>query len=483
MVFPSRFQFRSLALLVGLLATAPLGAAEVSLEPCAQFGEGASCGWAEVLEDRGAPDGRKIPIRVIVLASEAETSAEPLLMFPGGPGQATPTLMPLATQLYPRVRERRDVVFIGQRGSGESNAMHCLEGLTSDPSLVFGALWDRERMRECYERTLEFADPSHYTTAEYIADVGEILDELGYGKIVIWGGSGGARIAQALIREYPERVAAAVLDGVTPIDYAMPLPFSEYAQRAWQRVIDDCTAQPDCAEAYPDLESDMASLFDRLEAGPVPTAIKTADGSEATVQVGAGDLAYAVRGTLYNSQSVAKLPAEIHHAAQTGNLSFFAQSLYSRASALLGGVIAVGLHISSYCAEDVPRLEGVDIEAATRNTFLGDYLVGEYRGACEAFPVTPAPETWYRSFESAVPTLMLSGYYDPSTPDVAAELVASSFPNSRHIVVRNAGHGAGFSCARPVVEEFLVSGSLDGVSDPCPAEPVHFEVRTQAAGK
>lgn len=467
----------SLCIAVGLLMVAPTGSWALELESCEeQFGPSAQCGWAEVAEDRADPEGRKIRLRVVVLPSQGEAAAEPVVLFPGGPGQATTTLIPLASQLYPRVLESRDAVFIGQRGSGESNAMHCLEGLTSDPSLVFGALWNRERMRECYERTLEFADPSHYTTAEYVADVAEVLDALGYRRILIWGGSGGTRIGQAFIREHPERVVAAVLDGVTPIDYAMPLPFSEYAQRAWQRVVDDCAAQSDCARAYPDLLADFDALFGRVAAGPVPTAIKTADGSSATVQVAAGDLAYAVRGILYNSRATALLPAEVHRAARSGDLSFFAQSLYDRTTALLGGVISVGLHIASYCAEDIPRLAAVDIAAATQDTFIGSYLVDEYRGACAAFPVPPVALDWYREFKSQVPTLLLSGYYDPSTPDLSAELVRRSLPNSRHIVVRNSGHGAGFSCARAVVEEFLISASLDGVSDPCPADPIQFEV-------
>lgn len=473
----------SLALIVGLMV-APAHATELDLEPCVeQFGDSAQCGWAEVLEDRSAPEGRKIRIRVIVLPSDAEANAEPLLLFPGGPGQATSTLMPLARQAYPRVRERRDIVLVGQRGSGESNAMHCLEDVAANPALLFGSLWNREGMRSCYERTREFADPSHYTTAEYVADVGEIVDALGYQKIVIWGGSGGTRTAQAFIREYPERVLAAVLDGVTPIDFAMPLPFSEFAQRAWERVVEDCAAQTDCAAAYPDLSADLDTLLARLATDSAPTAIEKADGTTVTVQVHAGDLAYAVRGILYNSRATAKLPAEVRRAARTGDLSFFAQALYDRSTALLSGVIAVGLHISSYCAEDIPRLAGIDIDAVTRGTFIGSYLVREYRGACDAFPVAPAPQAWYRSFKSSVPTLFLSGYYDPSTPDESAELVRRSFPNSLHIVVRNSGHGAGFTCARPVVEEFLVNASLAEASDPCPAEPIHFEVVSTAPVK
>jgi pimeloyl-ACP methyl ester carboxylesterase len=465
-------------LLLGLSIAVPAVGAGIDLEACdEQFGESARCGWAEVAENRAAPDGRRIRVRVVVLPSQNGESAEPIVMFPGGPGQATPTLIPLVRQVYPRVLETRDAVFVGQRGSGESNAMNCLEDIASDPSLVFGALWNREGIRQCHARTLEFAEPSHYTTAEYVDDVAEILDALGYGKVVLWGGSGGTRIAQAFIRENPDRVIAAALDGVTPIDYAMPLPFSRYAQRAWERVIADCAAQPDCAPAYPALDADLRRLFERLEAGPAPTTIDLSDGSSATVQVRAGDLAYAVRGVLYNARAIPRLPAEVHKAAQSGNLSFFAQSLYDRAVALLGGgVLSVGLHISSYCAEDVPRLEGLNVEMQTAGTFLGDYLVNEYRGACHNWPVTPAPAEWFREFESQVPTLLVSGHYDPSTPDESAEAVRRSLPNSRHIVVRNLSHGAGFTCARPVVEEFLASASLDGVADPCPADPAQFEV-------
>ena len=461
-----------------LSAAAPVPGAEISLAACdEQFGESARCGWAEVLEDRSAPDGRRIRVRVVVLPSPNGESAEPLVMFPGGPGQATPTLMPLARQVYPRVLERRDAVFIGQRGSGESNAMNCLEDIAADPSLVFGTLWNRAGIRECHARTLDFADPSHYTTADYVADVAEILDGLGYGKVVLWGGSGGTRIAQAFVRENPDRVVAAALDGVTPIDYRMPLPFSRYAQSAWERVASDCAAQPDCAAAYPALDAELRQLFERLESSPELTTIELADGSSAGVKVRSGDLAYAVRGVLYNARAIPRLPAEVHRAAATGDLSFFAQALYDRTTALLGGgVISVGLHLSSYCAEDVPRLASADVAGETAGTFLGRYLVDEYRGACELWPVTPAPVEWFRGFESRVPTLLVSGYYDPSTPDEAAEAVRRSLPNSRHLVVRNSSHGAGFTCAQPTVEEFLLSGSLENVADPCPAEPARFEV-------
>ena len=80
--------------IIAILAAAP-AAAELKLEPCAeQFGEKARCGWADVAEDRTEPEGRRIRIRVVVLPTDSAEPAEPVLFFPGGPGQATPTLIP-----------------------------------------------------------------------------------------------------------------------------------------------------------------------------------------------------------------------------------------------------------------------------------------------------------------------------------------------------------------------------------------------------
>lgn len=449
----------------------------LDLEDCtSEFGAPARCGLLQVPEDRERPEARQIEIRIVVLSSSAAEPGAPVLMFPGGPGQAAADLAALALQVYPGVLEARDVVLVGQRGTRDSHALHCLEGVSADPSLIFGALWPREEIRRCWEKTRAMADPSRYATADYVADIEDALGRLGYGRVLLWGGSGGTRTAQAFLRAHPHRVVAMALDGVTAIDFAMPLPFSRFAERAWQRVVADCEAQADCARAYPDLNEKLDRLFALTGSSGAEAEIRTRSGEIVRVEVSRGDLAYALRGLLYNAGAVLRLPHEVDRAAGAEDLSFFAQSLYERSTALLSGVVAVGLHLSTYCVEDVPRIEGFDVVAETRDTFIGSYLVDEYRAACALWPVTPAPASWYRGFRSEVPTLLLSGYYDPSTPDVAAEEVGRSLPNHRHLVVRDGGHGAGFTCARPAVEGFLRTGSLEGIADPCPDAPPKFVV-------
>lgn len=470
--------FFAIVLFLTVTTTSGLTAqTSVTLQACAeQFGENALCGWYEVPEDRSNPHGRRIQLRVVVFPARISEPAEPIVWLPGGPGQAASDLIPLGTQLLAATRETRDLVFIGQRGTGESNPLQCPEDVTAQPSLAFGQLFDPGRIAECYRETLGHADPTHYSTKTYVEDLAEVLSALGYDRVLFWGGSGGTRTAQVFLREYPERVVAMALDGVTPIDYAMPLPFSRGVEDSWTRVVEDCAAQATCADAFPDLDMDLDAIVDRFAAGPVHTSIRQQDGGSVPVVMSRGDFAYAVRGILYNANATAFLPLRIHEASETDDLSFFAQSLFNRMVVLRGNIIAMGLHLASYCAEDVPRLENDTVRQQTAGTLLGDYLVREYRGACNVWPVSPMPADWYRPARSDVPTLILSGYYDPSTPATAGERVAAYLPNNLHIIVRNSGHGSGFTCARETVERFLVNGSLDGLVDPCPQTPIVFEV-------
>lgn len=454
------------------------GQGAIDLVPCAdRFGESAMCGWHTVAEDRANPSGRQLDIRVVVLPARSASPHEPLLLFPGGPGQATTALIPLASS-YSQVRETRDVIFIGQRGTGESNALPCDKAIDENPELAFGVLFDPEVIRACHRDALEHADPSFYTTEEYVADIASVLDAMDHDRVVLWGGSGGTRTALAFIREHEERVVAAALDGVVPIDMGMPGPFARFSQRAWDRVVADCEAQADCARAYPDLDEDLRTIFERLERGPATATIEAQSGERVEVEYGAGDFAYTLRGILYNANQTARLPWQVNRAAMTGDLSPFAQALYSR-SAAIRGVLALGVHLSIYCAEDVPRMDVAAAQAEAEGTYMGTYLLEQYGAACGAWPVTPKPDTWYGDVVSDVPVLLLSGRYDPSTPDEAAEQVAATLSGSVHLVVQDVGHGAGFNCARVAVERFLASGSLDGFEDPCSGNPVRFEVPSE----
>ena len=451
---------------------------QVDWEPCSdEMPAEARCGWVPVPLDRSLAGGPELALRVVVVPATEEARGEPVLFFPGGPGQATTDLIPLGTQVFGAARSQRDYVFIGQRGTGESAPLECVMDVAGNPEWAFGHLWVTDEIRRCRSALPEDRDPSFFTTKHYVEDIHQVLDDLGYGRVLLWGGSGGTRTATAFIREYPDRVVGAVLDGVVPIDYRSPTRFAATLQEAWRRVVEDCREQDACATAYPDLQGDLDRLAARLDEGGMPVTIETAGDAPATVRMGRGDLSYAIRGILYNPGLTASLPAEIHHAAETGDLSYFAQALYNRNATMLGGLLGVGVHLASYCGEDIPRIRPDVVARETDGTLMGDYLVREYQAACEAWTTRPLSESWYRDFTSDVPVLMMSGHYDPSTPPETAETVRASLPNSVHFIVRNAGHGAGFGCGSSVVIAFLTEPTPEGLALECDEDPITFEVR------
>jgi len=140
----------------------------------------------------------------------------------------------------------------------------------------------------------------------------------------------------------------------------------------------------------------------------------------------------------------------------------------------------MGLHLSVFGTEDLPYIDPRMARRMTEGTFLGTYLIDQYQAACKAWDGRGRlPAGFHDPVRSSVPVLLLSGYYDPSTPPPVAAEVASTLSNSRHIVVRNEGHGAGFGCARDVVVAFLITGSLDGLGPACEGVgPIEFEVPT-----
>ncbi len=119
------------------------------------------------------------------------------------------------------------------------------------------------------------------------------------------------------------------------------------------------------------------------------------------------------------------------------------------------------------CAEDVPFATDAEIEQAAAGTFLGRYLFDEYRQACAQWPRAAIPADARTPVSATVPTLLVSGALDPSTPPEFAERVARGLSESRLVVAPLAAHGAVGGCAAPAAAHLLATGSFAGMPDVC----------------
>lgn len=65
-------------------------------------------------------------------------------------------------------------------------------------------------------------------------------------------GSSGTRAALVYVRTYSAHVRGAFLSGAAPFENRAPLYHPEAAQRALDRLIAQCAAEPACAARFPE---------------------------------------------------------------------------------------------------------------------------------------------------------------------------------------------------------------------------------------
>ena len=440
-------------------------APSLALGPCpAPFDSRWECGSIPVPENRQTDTGRTIDVAVKVRRAADGAGLDPVFVFSGGPG--APTASVATPDMMSGLADRRDLVLIDQRGTGNSNGFVCELGLETHAARAFGQLYPMEQIAACHRTVSATSDPDQYTTGDFVADVDAVRQRLGYDRIIVMGGSYGTRSAMTYMAEYPDHVAGTVLNAVIPPNNDAPLTYARTAQDALNRVFSDCAAQPACGRTYPNLRSDFESLMARLRRGPAEVTLRRPDGESEMVAVSADDVAYAIRIILYNASYIPRLPQVLHAAATTGDPTLLAQAHYQRAVGVMS-LASIGLHLSVFCAEDVPWVDDGRVSDAVGGTFLGRYLVDQYREACRRWPVERRDRRSHQPFTHDAPVLLLSGRYDPVTPAAFAERVREQFPNSRHFVKGDAGHGAGGACVERIIAEFLEHLDPARLTDAC----------------
>ena len=458
----------SVAATAALPTVAPATPNRIELKPCTADGIQAVCGSYEVFEDRAAGSGRRIALKVVVLpAEQPQKQPDPLFILSGGPGQAASENAEFFSRSLSQVRQQRDLVLVDQRGTGGSNRLACnVYGATPQGHLL--DLFPSDTLRACAEEWQKHADTRFYTTDIAMADLDEVRAALGYERLNLFGTSYGTRAAQVYMRQFPERVRAVILKGVTPLAESFFVPMPRDAQRALDLTFDDCAADAACRDAYPRLREEWAQVSRRLDDSDVETEIEDPDSKKKVlVRIGRGTIAPTIRTLLQSTQGAAQLPKLINRAAAGDFAPFAGAALNIRRTFLRG--ISLGMFLAVAGAEDIPLTDGDELARASRDTFLRDYYFQQVKRATPFLPLGTLPPSYREPVKSIVPTLLISGYLDPATPPSGGDEVARHLPNSRHVVVRNASHAYGglSPCIDNVMAAFIASGSVEKLDLSC----------------
>ena len=436
--------------------------ATLKLKACRVPGAGsARCATYRVPEDRGTEGGRTLDLNIVVLPAREERHApDPILFFHGGPGAGATSLAPLFERS--RWRDRRDIVLIDQRGTGESGPLDCpLESLDDllDELASFGV----PRVKDCRERL--DANLSLYTTSIAVEDLEEIRGALGAPQVNLIGGSYGTRVALVYMRRYPKSVRTATLRGVAPPTFSLPSTFDADSMRALEGVLADCAADARCRAAFPDLRAELDRVVERLEREPGATRIR-ADGKMTTVTVTRELFVASLHYSLYVSDTAARIPLWIHE-AHRGDFEGLVESALRFASAI-SPQMSLGAFLSVVCAEDVPFYDPAEVAAGARGTLLRGRFSVTLSEICDLWPVEPVSAAFKEPVRSEVPTLLISGDADPVTPPRVAEEAAQHLKHSLHLVLPETGHlELTPGCVVGLVDRFIESGTVEGLDRSC----------------
>jgi pimeloyl-ACP methyl ester carboxylesterase len=449
-------QFLMMVLLSLLFSHAPSIASEASpLTSChvAGFRSAVQCGTVRRALDPSQPNGVQIDVHYLVVPAMARRKLpDPVFFLAGGPGQSAMALGPGLTRLSARLNNRRDLVFVDQRGTGKSAPLAC----DDDPQATLAQQLDPQRrntqLRQCLAQLqkLPYGDLRFFTTTLAMQDVDAVRQALGAPTINLVGGSYGTRAALEYLRQFPQAVRRGVMDGIAPPDMALPGSGSLDNQAVLDALFASCDNEAACAKAYPQLRADWAALLAQL---PKPVqVVHPLDGKPEALTLNRDMVVAALRGPLYAPAQAAALPFAITQAARGrfDALMGLGYGLASRGASK----IAAGLHFSVVCAEDQPRMA---TSTDKPGQDFGTAVSQLYADTCAYWPRGVVPEAFYTVPVSVSPLLLFSGGLDPVTPVRHGDRMAKALgSNALHVVVPNAGHGVmTLDCMRDVLFRFI----------------------------
>ena len=458
-----RISALGLMALLGTLATTPSHAANATPGPpgtqaCHLQGVETSawCGMVQRPLNPAQPQGRQVDIHFAVLPARARNKLpDPVLFFAGGPGQSAISLAGSINSLMARLLNRRDVILIDQRGTGLSAPLLCAD---DDPTRPLADMGNTDRqfkmIQQCREalQKLPHGDLRYYTTVIAMQDADAVRQALGVTQVNLVGGSYGTRAGLDYMRQFPQAVRRSVLDGLAPPDMVLPASFSPDSQAAFDAALAACEADSACNTRFPRLRADWQVLLQSLPR-EVTVTHPVLNRPETFMLTRDAVLALA-RTPLYIPALAAALPLAITEAAagHVQPLMGLGLAMGSRR----GKAMAMGMHFSVVCAEDVPRLAasaGVD----TPGTDFGNSFADMYKHVCADWPRGQVPTDFYTVPTTNAATLLLSGGADPATPPRHGDAVAKALGSrARHVVVPQAGHGVwGIGCMRDVIHRFI----------------------------
>jgi pimeloyl-ACP methyl ester carboxylesterase len=425
------------------------------------------CGYVTVAEDHSNPTGKTIQLAVAIFTSPSPDPASiPLISLQGGPGGAWLSVLGPAinSESAPALVGDRDLILVDQRGTGFSRPrLTCPRQVPPTASEDVGQNESVAYFTACRNYLDDQGiDLNAYNTTQNAADINDVRMALGYKQVDLYGVSYGTVLVQAILRAYGSSIRSAILDAVQPIQGNLVESGLIMPSRGIEALVKGCAANAACNRAYPRLGETFYRLVASLNARPLILRFTNpATGQAQQDQLTGAGFANVIFHAQYQTELIPHLPLVIA-ATAAGQYQPLSQLMGPAGEVDEVSSVALGMYYSVVCSEDAPFTSAAELTAAAaalrpeiRQSKLASAL--NTLKICAAWDVNEAPADFSEPVTSSVPTLLLSGQYDPITPPSNATEVTHMLDRAVHFEFPGYGHGVKLSsaCANGVAQAFL----------------------------
>ena len=364
---------------------------------------------------------------------------------------------------------QHDLVLFEQRGTGMSqpdlrchsevdNVMEMV--LQQDLSVSEEMQQFRSAYSQCYHRLKgEGVNLQEFTTEYSSQDVHDLLNALGYAQWNLYGVSYGTRLALSVLRDYPAQVRSAVLDSVYPPnkDSLFNLPYSTH--QALENLFKGCHDSLICRKRFPDLRQNFKAILSRLEKDPAVLQVLLAERDETIeVVITPSRFINVVFNALYHWDLIELLPLIIHTVAK-GRDDNMQRIVDEYVVNLFDQDFSDGMNLSVECHDENAEIsEQMYLSEVNKYPLIAPYIKSLWRyNPCSIWDSGHASERQRSPVHAAIPTLFLTGKYDPVTPSVWAYETSQNFVYSHVFQFNDIGHAVidSDNCAAMLTKKFL----------------------------
>lgn len=449
---------------------------------------------------RSDPKSRLIGIEIyrFKATAGADPATPPIFRLNGGPG--FPGLSGslerpgyYEERILPQT-EIADLVVVGQRGIGSSKPDTACGKI---PTMPLDQEVSHDEQAEILRRALgeckafweeQGLDLRGLNVVEAAADVDAVRRALDYDKIIIDGGSFGSHWGMTVMRHHPEIVARALLSGMEGPDHTYDMP--SWVLNSLERL----AAEAESAEALQELVPEggliqaLETVIARLEEEPVRVEVKDPDEDDdpdegdgkLTVRFDADDIRDLSMG--YSGRTSSRRGARTWAAdvlrLYHGDFTTAAERMAQRATGERGLPTASFFMLD--CGSGISPQREAELNADPAQAIVGD-LGWFYQTACPVWG-SDLSDDFRQNFTTEIPTVIVHGTWDTSTPYENALELAPFFKNSKMVTVKGGSHGAlrealdESESFREALNVFLRTGDLSGLPDEVDLSPLDWAV-------